>query len=142
VGVGVVLGYLRPLVSSLRVRKRECVAWRVGAVAIVRSFEERSRVAGIVVAVVDATVSSSWSILVSNKRLASSFSIASSYAGGARTGNDGDSDDEDGDAGPEVASITRLLLRRAGDSSGRADDDNGSRPSSFVTSAGSQGDDG
>lgn len=110
---------------------------------MVRSFEERSRVAGIVVAVVDATVSSSWSILVSNKSLASSFSIASSYTGGARTGNDGDSDDEDGDAGPEVASITRLLLRRAGDSSGRADDDNGSRPtSSCVASAGSHGDGG
>ena len=103
---------------------------------MVLSFEAMSSVSGIAVAVVVATLSSSWSILVSNNGLASSFSIASSYDGGARTGNDGDSDDEDGDAGPAVASITRLLLRRVGDSSCRADRDNiGSRPSSFVASA-------
>ena len=127
------LGYLRPIVSSLRVRER--VAWRVGAVAIVMLFEDRSSVSGIVVAAVDATLSSLWSFLFSDKRLSSSFSIASSYDGGARTGNEGESDEEEGDAGTEVASITRILFRRAGDSSCRADDDNGSRPSSFVTSA-------
>ena len=104
---------------------------------MVLSFEAMSSVSGLVVAVVAATLSSSWSILVSNNGLASSFSIASSYDGGARTGNDGDSDDEDGDAGTEVlSSITRLLLRRAGDSSCRVDGDIGSRPtSSFVVSA-------
>ena len=133
VGVGVVLGYLRPAVSSLRVRER--VAWRVGAVAIVLSCEERSSVSGIVVAVMDATLSSSWSFLLSNKRLSSSLSIASSYDGGLRSGNEGESDEEKGDAGTEVSSITRILLRRVGDSSCRAGSDIGSRPSSFVTSA-------